>query len=132
MGLHLLDLPEHDIRPYSVPQLADRWGCSGSMVRKLINQGDLQSFRIGALIRISASEVERYEKCRVEPSSPIQSSVSEEDTPLSGGNNPPTIQKRSRKGTVVNSPRKIARAPKRKLELSGKKVTIVRGPWGGL
>src|SRR3546814_3990577 len=46
-------LPEHDIRPYSVPQLAERWGCSDSMIRKLINEGELQSFRIGVLIRRS-------------------------------------------------------------------------------
>lgn len=54
-------LPEHDVRPYSVAQLADRWGGSDSMVRKLINQGELQCFRIGNLIRIPAAEVERYE-----------------------------------------------------------------------
>jgi excisionase family DNA binding protein len=55
-------LPEHDIRPYSVAQLADRWGCSDSMIRKLINQGLLQAFNIGVLIRIAAAEVERFEK----------------------------------------------------------------------
>lgn len=54
-------LPEHDVRPYSVAQLADRWGCSGNVVRKLINQGQLQFFRIGTLIRIPAAEVQRYE-----------------------------------------------------------------------
>lgn len=54
-------LPEHDVRPYSVAQLADRWGCSGSVVRKLINQGELRCFRIGILIRIPAAEVQRYE-----------------------------------------------------------------------
>lgn len=55
-------LPEHDVRPYSVAQLADRWGCSGNVVRKLINQGELQCFKIGALIRVAAAEVERFEK----------------------------------------------------------------------
>ena len=54
-------LPEHDVRPYSVAQLADRWGCSGNVVRKLINQGELQCFRIGSLIRIPAAEVQRFE-----------------------------------------------------------------------
>jgi len=54
-------LPEHDVRPYSVAQLAERWGCSGNVVRKLINQGELQFFRIGTLIRIPAAEVQRYE-----------------------------------------------------------------------
>ncbi len=50
-----------DRRPYSVPQLAERWGCSEGLIRKLINTGELQCFRPGALIRISAAEVERYE-----------------------------------------------------------------------
>lgn len=54
-------LPEHDVRPYSVAQLADRWGCSGNVVRKLINQGELACFRIGTLIRIAAAEVARFE-----------------------------------------------------------------------
>ena len=58
-GSHIL--LEHDVRPYSVAQLADRWGCSGNVVRKLINQGELQFFRIGTLIRIPAAEVQRYE-----------------------------------------------------------------------
>lgn len=55
-------LPEHDVRPYSIAQLAERWGCSDSMIRKLINQGQLGCFRIGALIRIPASEVVRFEE----------------------------------------------------------------------
>jgi len=54
-------LPEHDVRPYSIPQLADRWGCSDSMIRKLIKQGELTCFRIGVLMRISAAEVQRFE-----------------------------------------------------------------------
>ncbi|MGV1682979.1 helix-turn-helix domain-containing protein [Sphingopyxis sp. NJF-3] len=99
------------------------------MIRKLINQGDLQSFRIGALIRISAAEVERYEKCPVEPSNPIQSNDSGEDLPLSGGSVQTTTPKRSRKGVALNSPRKIARARRRKPALSGKGPTIVHGPW---
>src|SRR3546814_15793679 len=71
-------------RSYSVPQLAERWGCSDSMIRKLINEGELQSFRIGVLIRISAAEVERYEKCPAEPTSPIPSNDSGEVSPSSG------------------------------------------------
>lgn len=48
-------------RPYSVSQLADRWDCSPSMIRKLIGAGRLTKFNIGVLIRISAAEVERFE-----------------------------------------------------------------------
>lgn len=50
-----------DRRPLSVAQLAERWECSQGLVRKLIREGRLQSFRPGQLIRISAAEVERYE-----------------------------------------------------------------------
>lgn len=62
-------LPEHDVRPYSIAQLADRWGCSDSMVRKLINQGKLQCFRIGNLTRIAAAEVQRFEAGENDPTS---------------------------------------------------------------
>jgi excisionase family DNA binding protein len=48
-------------RPLSVAQLAERWGCSQGLVRKLIREGRLQCFRPGQLIRIKAAEVERYE-----------------------------------------------------------------------
>ena len=48
-------------RPFSVATLAERWGCSDDVVRRLIAKGALQSFRVGALIRVSAAEVERYE-----------------------------------------------------------------------
>lgn len=50
-------------RPYSVPGLASRWGCSEGIIRGLIRDKILAHFRIGTLIRIRASEVERFE-CR--------------------------------------------------------------------
>ena len=43
-------LPTDDRRPFSVPQLADRWGCSEGLVRKLIRSGDLQCFRPGGRV----------------------------------------------------------------------------------
>ena len=92
-------LPEHDVRPYSVAQLADRWGCSGNVVRKLINQGELQFFRIGTLIRISAAEVQRYE--RAAAPTPITPPV-EEAVPAA---KPPRIIPRAarrRKPIVIN------------------------------
>ncbi len=52
----------HDERaPYSVARLAERWECSERLIYKLIERGDLQCFRPGSLIRISAAEVERFE-----------------------------------------------------------------------
>lgn len=117
-----LEDPAHETRPYSVPQLAARWDVSPSMVRKLIADGRLQSFKIGVLIRISAAEVERYEKCPAEPSpNPIPSSDSGEDLPSSGE----TAKKVP--ATGGNSPRQIGRAPKRKLASSGKNPTHHHG-----
>lgn len=85
-------LPEHDVRPYSIAQLADRWGCSDSMIRKLIGQGELNSFRIGTLIRITAAEVERFEK-----------------TPA-----PATLPVPSRTRVVINGPKNIGRKPRKR------------------
>lgn len=47
--------------PLSLRQLADRWDCSEGLVRKMIERGELHSFRIGVLIRIPAVEVDRFE-----------------------------------------------------------------------
>jgi excisionase family DNA binding protein len=47
---------------YSVAKLARRWDCSEGLIYKLISNGTLKCFRPGTLIRIRASEVERYER----------------------------------------------------------------------
>jgi len=46
---------------YSVAMLAERWGCSGALIRKMIKQGKLEKVQFGSLIRISAAEVARFE-----------------------------------------------------------------------
>ena len=46
-----------DAMALSVQQLAQRWGCSEGLIRKMIRDGDLHCFRPGALIRISAAAV---------------------------------------------------------------------------
>lgn len=48
-------------RPYSPETLAAHWGCSAEKIRIMCKSGELASFRLGKLIRIPASEVERYE-----------------------------------------------------------------------
>jgi excisionase family DNA binding protein len=118
-------LHEHDAPPYSVTKLARRWECSPSMVRKMIDSGRLQVFRLGVLIRISAVEVERFE---CQQSQNIPSSGSEEALPSSGEDQEakPTPQSSD---TGSNSNRKIARARKRRGVPSGKGATIVHGPW---
>ena len=60
-------------RPYSPETLGNRWGCSAEKVRQMCRSGDLASFRLGKLIRIPASEVERIE-CQTGDSSSIEDS----------------------------------------------------------
>lgn len=60
-------------KPYSPEALADRWGCSAEKVRLMYHAGDLTGFRLGKLIRIPATEVERYE-CQNTPSPGIETS----------------------------------------------------------
>lgn len=49
------------MRPYSPETLAQHWGCSAEKVRQMCRRGELAAFRLGKLIRIPASEVERVE-----------------------------------------------------------------------
>ena len=48
-------------RPFSPETLAERWNCSPEKVRQMVRAGELQGFRLGKLIRIPATEVERIE-----------------------------------------------------------------------
>ena len=105
--------------PLSVPQLAARWGCSEGLVRKLIRAGRLQCFRPGALIRIALVEVERFE-CQPQ-TMPTASRNSEGALPLSGGRANPLP------ASADSSPRKIARAPRRKPAGCGANQTKARG-----
>jgi excisionase family DNA binding protein len=98
-------LPEHDVRPYSVAQLADRWGCSDSMIRKLIKQGQLQAFNIGVLMRISAAEVARYEAQTV---ALAPRAATDDERPVA-----PAKPKGGR-AMVHATPRNIPRAPRRR------------------
>lgn len=50
-----------DSRPFSPETLAARWCCSAEKIRTMYRDGELSGFRLGKLIRIPASEVERYE-----------------------------------------------------------------------
>ena len=48
-------------RPYTVARLAEHWDCSDQHIYDEIAAGRIHCFRIGRLIRIPASEVERIE-----------------------------------------------------------------------
>lgn len=64
--------------PLSVAQLAERWGCSTALVRKLIDKGEVKAFRLGTLIRIPVAEVERYEG-KADAEAPISVAAIEEE-----------------------------------------------------
>ena len=48
-------------KPYSPQTLGEHWGCSAEKIRLMCRDGELASFTLGKLIRIPASEVERFE-----------------------------------------------------------------------
>jgi hypothetical protein len=101
---------------YSVPRLAVKWQCSESLIRKLVKAGKLHSIPLGALIRIPASEVERFE-CNT------QSSASEVDMPLSGA------PMESADAEPFTPP--IGRAQRPRLGQFGRTATVHLGPWEG-
>lgn len=105
-------------KPYSPETLAERWGCSEGLIYKLVREGRLQCFRPGSLIRIAADEVERFE---------CQTTASNDCEAVS----PPSIASME-SGSEDSSPRRIARAPRRKLASSGQGLTLVRGPSDGV
>ena len=49
------------MKPYSPKTLAERWSCSSEHIRRMYHDGELSSIRLGKLIRIPATEVERIE-----------------------------------------------------------------------
>lgn len=46
---------------YSVKQLAERWSCSGELIRRMVKDGRLTKIPGFKNVRISVAEVERYE-----------------------------------------------------------------------
>lgn len=108
--------PETLARPFTVPALAQRWECSEGLVRKMIERGELSSFRLGTLIRIPAAEVAKIE-CHT------ASNDSEADLQSSGA--------RTGGDEGERSTPKIDRARRPRPAASGKQATIHRGPWEG-
>jgi len=52
-----------ETRIYTPSTLAIRWQCSERHIRNLISHGDLKSFKLGKLLRITKQAVEEYEQC---------------------------------------------------------------------
>tara|TARA_B100001057_G_C22480784_1_gene806367 strand:- start:397 stop:756 length:360 start_codon:yes stop_codon:yes gene_type:complete len=104
-------------KPFTVATLADRWQCSEGAIRNMLDRGELQSFRIGALIRIRADEVERIE-CQNTPCSD------------SGAVSQSSGEKTESAAEQPSTP-KIGRARKPRPAASGRTATIHHGPWEG-
>ena len=109
---------EAERKPYTVPSLAARWECSEGLIRKMIERGELHSFRLGVLIRVPADEVER-----IECLSHTQSSGSEEASHSSVNSTESDV--------ASASTRKIARARRPRPGEFGQPGTIHLGPWQG-
>lgn len=105
---------KHEAIAFTVPSLASRWDCSEGLIRKMIDRGELRSFRLGILIRVPADEVERIE-CQ----SHTQSSGSGEASPSSGG-------RMESAGAAPSTPT-IGRARRRRLAPSGAPAGMSRG-----
>lgn len=103
-------------KPYTVPTLAERWECSEGLIRKMIERGELSSFRLGTLIRVPASEV-----AKIECQSLTASNDLGEGTPLSG--------ERAESDEGEHSMPRIGRARKPRHADFGKQATIHHGPW---
>src|SRR3989344_2259651 len=104
------------MKPYTPETLAERWDCSPSHIRNLIDRGDLRSFRLGRLIRIPPEEVTRIE-CQSSPSNGCEA-----DTPSNG-----TTRTASR--TATSLPRLIGPARKQRREPVSVQSPVRQGPW---
>ena len=105
-------------RAFTVASLAREWECSQGVIRKLVASGALRSFRVGALIRIPADEVERFE-CQN-----IASNDSETDGQSSGETGPES-------DTETLLPRPIGLERRRRHASGGALGTLLPGPWAG-
>ncbi len=58
-------LSEADDEVFTPAEVATRWKCSASFVRRMIDNGELPAFRVGGkLLRVTARAVREYEACR--------------------------------------------------------------------
>ncbi|MAM38506.1 MAG: hypothetical protein CL949_08375 [Erythrobacter sp.] len=59
MAAIMTDRPERP--PLSPADLAERWGCSTTLIYDLLAAGTLRGFKLGKLWRVPVSAVEEYE-----------------------------------------------------------------------
>ena len=103
---------------FTVDSLADRWTCSPATIRSMIRRGDVATFRLGVLIRISAAEVERIE-CQTTQSNDCAAGL-------------PSSTETQQESAIVNrSSRPIASARRQKPGNAGGLAVVLTGQWGG-
>ncbi|WP_247712085.1 helix-turn-helix domain-containing protein [Qipengyuania qiaonensis] len=81
-------------KPYTPASLADRWGCSTTLIYDLLNSKQLPGFKLGKLWRIKADAVEAYE-CN--PTTPL------DGLPDDAATAPPTGPSVSSGGTAMDA-----------------------------
>ena len=50
------------MRCFTVEEIAGRWSVSKAHVRRIIARGELQSFRMGRVVRVTPDALDRFEK----------------------------------------------------------------------
>lgn len=107
------------IRPFTVATLADRWSCSASMIRKMLGDGRLQKIAgLGTLVRIAATEVNRFEN----------SLTASSDFAGDGPSSLPTPAQPAGDAAFVSLPQ-IGPAPTLKRARGGVAPNVLAGPW---
>jgi excisionase family DNA binding protein len=106
---------------FTVQQLAARWACHRSHIYRMIDAGEIAPFRIGTLIRIPTSEVERIECPQIPP---LPSNDSGVDGPSNG-----SMPKAG--PTVTSCTRPIGLGQRPKPAGDGRPGTVLPGRWGG-
>ena len=48
-------------KSFTVNEVSDRWGCDPQLVYRRIRRGHIKAFKVGALLRIPADEIDRIE-----------------------------------------------------------------------
>lgn len=105
-------------RCYTVASLADAWGCSEGVIRKLVRGGELGCFRLGTLIRIPVEEVARFECQNTRSSDSEAATQSSIETPPADD-------------IASDYEPRIVLGQKRRLGGDGPQgATVHHGPWG--
>lgn len=108
----------------TVAQLAARWACHRSHIARMVDRGKIRAFRVGTLIRIPISEVERIECQTSQDNHPSPSSDSDKAGQLSGETKPASAG-------VTSSTRPIGLGQRLKPAGDGKPGMVLPGRWVG-